>query len=156
MKGQVDTTYLANATEQMRAFLDAGIRVYPDFHQDLYSRWLFNSGSWYTGDGAPAWAVALGNYSAESCGICFTWGQNITQNGAVKAGQYDFWHNNYGLQDYFLATAQKTMTYIKANLTSGSSPGSSASTPTTSPTPAPTTPARTAAPGNATCCGPST
>ncbi|WP_330262524.1 endoglycosylceramidase [Streptomyces griseorubiginosus] len=116
VKGQVDTTYLAAATAQMRAFLDAGIRVYPDFHQDLYSRWLFNSGSWYTGDGAPAWAVALGNYPAESCGICIMWGQNITSNGAVKAGQYDFWHNNYGLQDYFLATAQKTMTYIKANL----------------------------------------
>ncbi|MFF1301387.1 endoglycosylceramidase [Streptomyces sp. NPDC058307] len=118
VKGQVDTAYLANATAQLRAFLDAGIRVYPDFHQDLYSRWLFNSGSWYTGDGAPAWAVALGNYPAESCGICFTWGQNITQNGAVKAGQYDFWHNNYGIQDAFLATTQKTMAYLKANLTS--------------------------------------
>ncbi|MFL5995517.1 MAG: cellulase family glycosylhydrolase [Streptomyces sp.] len=118
VKGQVDTEYLANATAQLRAFLDAGIRVYPDFHQDLYSRWLFNSGSWYTGDGAPAWAVALGNYPAESCGICFTWGQNITQNGAVKAGQYDFWHNNHGLQDAFLATAQKTMAYLKANLPS--------------------------------------
>ncbi|MEU1474649.1 endoglycosylceramidase [Streptomyces sp. NPDC005760] len=116
VKGQVDTAYLANATAQLRAFLDAGIRVYPDFHQDLYSRWLFNSGSWYTGDGAPAWAVALGNYPAESCGICLMWGQNITSNGAVKAGQYDFWHNNYGLQDYFLATAQKTMAYLKANL----------------------------------------
>ncbi|MFF4056326.1 endoglycosylceramidase [Streptomyces sp. NPDC001668] len=116
VKGQVDTAYLANATAQLRAFLDAGIRVYPDFHQDLYSRWLFNSGSWYTGDGAPAWAVALGNYLAESCGICLMWGQNITSNGAVKAGQYDFWHNNYGLQDYFLATAQKTMAYLKANL----------------------------------------
>ncbi|MEV3911813.1 cellulase family glycosylhydrolase [Streptomyces canus] len=116
VKGQVDTTYLANATAQMRAFLDAGIRVYPDFHQDLYSRWLFNSGSWYTGDGAPAWAVALGNYPAESCGICLLWGQNITQNGAVKAAQYDFWHNNHGLQDSFLVTAQKTMAYLKANL----------------------------------------
>ena len=38
VRGQVDTTYLAAATAQMRAFLDAGIRVYPDFHQDLYSR----------------------------------------------------------------------------------------------------------------------
>ncbi|MFJ8106186.1 endoglycosylceramidase [Streptomyces sp. NPDC096132] len=117
VKGQVDTAYLAAATEQMRAFLDAGIRVYPDFHQDLYSRYLFNSGSWYTGDGAPAWAVELGDYPTEYCGICFLWGQNITQNAAVKEAQYDFWHNNYGLQDYFLATAQKTMAYIKANLT---------------------------------------
>ncbi|MFI0538239.1 cellulase family glycosylhydrolase [Streptomyces sp. WSLK1-3] len=117
VRGQVDSAYLADATAQMRAFLDAGIRVYPDFHQDLYSRWLFNSGSWYTGDGAPAWAVALGRYPAESCGICLLWGQNITQNGAVKAAQYDFWHNRYGLQDAFLATAQKTMAYLKANLT---------------------------------------
>ncbi len=54
VRGQVDTAYLAAATAQMRAFLDAGIRVFPDFHQDLYSRYLFNSGSWYTGDGAPS------------------------------------------------------------------------------------------------------
>ena len=53
-------TYLAAATAQMRAFLDAGIRVYPDFHQDLYSRYLFDADSWYTGDGAPKWAVDAG------------------------------------------------------------------------------------------------
>jgi hypothetical protein len=117
VRGTADTAYLAAAVDQMRAFLDAGIRVYPDFHQDLYSRHLFNPGSWYTGDGAPKWAVDLGGYPAESCGICVMWGQNITQNGAVTKAQYDFWHNNYGLQDSFLATAQKTMAYIKQNLT---------------------------------------
>ncbi|MFD8717308.1 cellulase family glycosylhydrolase [Streptomyces sp. NPDC059629] len=118
VQGRPDTTYLAAVTAQMQAFLDAGIRVFPDFHQDLYSRYLFNSGSWYTGDGAPKWAVALGNYPAESCGICLFWGQNITQNTAVQDAQYDFWHNNYGLQDYFLATAQTTMTYLAGHLTS--------------------------------------
>ncbi|MFE3163203.1 endoglycosylceramidase [Streptomyces sp. NPDC059224] len=118
VKGQVDTAYLAAATAQMQAFLDSGVRVYPDFHQDLYSRHLFNPGSWYTGDGAPAWAVALGNYPAEFCGICLFWGQNITQNAAVQKGQYDFWHNNYGLQDAFLATAQTTMAYLAQHLTS--------------------------------------
>ncbi|MEU3517639.1 cellulase family glycosylhydrolase [Streptomyces sp. NPDC006654] len=117
VQGQVSTTYLAAVTAQMQAFLDAGIRVFPDFHQDLYSRYLFNSGSWYTGDGAPAWAVALGGYPAESCGICLFWGQNITQNAAVQKGQYDFWHDNYGLQDAFLATAQTTMTYLAQHLT---------------------------------------
>ncbi|WP_329342544.1 cellulase family glycosylhydrolase [Streptomyces sp. NBC_00663] len=116
VQGQVDTAYLAAATAQMRAFLDAGIRVYPDFHQDLYSRYLFDDDSWYTGDGAPKWAVDLGNYPDESCGICIMWGQNITQNGAVKAGQYDFWHNAHGLQDAFLTTAQKVMAYIKQNV----------------------------------------
>ncbi|MFC8342985.1 endoglycosylceramidase [Streptomyces sp. NPDC057280] len=116
VQGQVDTAYLSAATAQMRAFLDAGIRVYPDFHQDLYSRYLFDDDSWYTGDGAPKWAVDLGDYPDESCGICFVWGQNITQNGAVKAAQYDFWHNRYGLQDAFLATAQKVMAYIRQNV----------------------------------------
>ncbi|MFJ9539591.1 endoglycosylceramidase [Streptomyces sp. NPDC101225] len=115
-RGTVDTAYLAAATEQMRAFLDTGIRVYPDFHQDLYSRHLFDAGSWYTGDGAPKWAVSLGSYPRESCGICFFWGQNITQNQAVTKAQYDFWHNTYGLQDSFLDTAQKTMTYLQQHL----------------------------------------
>ncbi|MFJ9347466.1 cellulase family glycosylhydrolase [Streptomyces sp. NPDC101237] len=117
VRGQVDTAYLAAVTAQMRAFLDAGIRVLPDFHQDLYSRYLFGQGSWYTGDGAPAWAVALGGYPAESCGICLFWGQNITQNAAVQKGQYDFWHDSHGLQDAFLATAQTTMAYLAGHLT---------------------------------------
>jgi len=115
-RGTVDTTYLAAVTAQLQAFLDAGIRVYPDFHQDLHSRYLFNSGSWYTGDGAPKWAVALGGYPQESCGICLFWGQNITQNRAVTGAQYDFWHNSYGLQDSFLDTAQKTMAYLQQHL----------------------------------------
>jgi hypothetical protein len=116
VRGQVDTAYLAAATDQMRAFLDAGIRVYPDFHQDLYSRYLFNQGSWYTGDGAPKWAVDAGNYPSESCGICLVWGQNITQNQAVTKASYDFWHNAYGVQDAFLATAQQSMAYIRQHL----------------------------------------
>ncbi len=118
VRGQVDTAYLAAVTEQMRAFLDAGIRVFPDFHQDLYSRYLFDSGSWYTGDGAPKWAVDAGSYPKESCGICLFWGQNITQNAAAQKAQYDFWHNTHGLQDAFLATAQTTMAYLKQHLDS--------------------------------------
>ncbi|EFL29062.1 LOW QUALITY PROTEIN: conserved hypothetical protein, partial [Streptomyces himastatinicus ATCC 53653] len=51
--GEVDTAYLEQVTAQMKAFLDAGIRVYPDFHQDLYSRHIFDKDSWYSGDGAP-------------------------------------------------------------------------------------------------------
>ncbi|MFI1364707.1 cellulase family glycosylhydrolase [Streptomyces griseochromogenes] len=116
VRGQVDTAYLAAVTEQMRAFLDAGIRVYPDFHQDLYSRYLFDTGSWYTGDGAPKWAVDAGNYPKESCGICLFWGQNITQNAAVRKAQYDFWHNAYGLQDAFLAMARTTMAHLRQHL----------------------------------------
>lgn len=117
VRGQADSAYLAAATEQMRAFLAAGIRVYPDFHQDLYSRYLFNPGSWYSGDGAPKWAVEAGGYPRESCGICLFWGQNITQNEAVKRAAYDFWHNRGGVQDAFLATARTTMAYLADHLT---------------------------------------
>ncbi|KAA0941769.1 cellulase family glycosylhydrolase [Streptomyces apricus] len=117
VRGQVDTAYLAAATEQMRAFLDAGIRIYPDFHQDLYSRHLFDPDSWYTGDGAPKWAVDAGDYPDEYCGICPFWGQNITSNAAVTQASHDFWHNAHGLQDAFLATAQTTMAYLEQHLT---------------------------------------
>lgn len=117
VRGQVDTAYLSAATAQIQAFLDAGIRVYPDFHQDLFSRYLFNEGSWYTGDGAPKWVVDAGGYPAESCGICLFWGQNITSNSAVTQATYNFWHNTGGIQDAFLVTAQTTMTYLAQHLT---------------------------------------
>src|SRR3954470_18733710 len=68
-QGQIDYGYLAEVAEQITAFTDQGIRVYLDFHQDLYSRYLFNKDSWYTGDGAPAWLVQAGNYPKESCGL---------------------------------------------------------------------------------------
>ncbi|MEV6548271.1 cellulase family glycosylhydrolase [Streptomyces sp. NPDC051597] len=117
VRGQVDQGYLAAVTEQMRAFLDAGVRVLTDFHQDLFSRHLFDAGSWYTGDGAPAWAVADGGYPRESCGICLFWGQNITQNEAVKRATHDFWHNARGIQDAFLTTARTTLGYLAQHLT---------------------------------------
>ncbi|WP_328393955.1 cellulase family glycosylhydrolase [Streptomyces sp. NBC_00390] len=116
-RGQIDHAYLAAVTAQMRAFLRAGIRVYPDFHQDLFSRHLFHGGSWYTGDGAPKWVVEAGGYPRESCGICLFWGQNITQNQAVTRATYDFWHNRGGIQDAFLTTAQTTMSYLAEHLT---------------------------------------
>ncbi|QIP83639.1 cellulase family glycosylhydrolase [Streptomyces sp. Tu 2975] len=117
VRGHVDERYLAAVTEQLRAFLKTGIRVYPDFHQDLYSRHLFHEDSWYTGDGAPAWAVEQGNYPRESCGVCLFWGQNITQNKAVTRETYDFWHNRGGVQDAFLTTARTVMEYLAEHLT---------------------------------------
>ncbi|MFD5425459.1 endoglycosylceramidase [Streptomyces sp. NPDC127084] len=115
-RGEVDPVYLAAATAQMRSFLRAGIRVYPDFHQDLFSRHLFNEGSWYTGDGAPKWVVDAGRYPREFCGVCLFWGQNITQNQAVTRATHDFWRNKGGIQDAFLATAQTTMEYLAEHL----------------------------------------
>lgn len=116
VRGQVDEVYLSRVTAQMREFLAVGLRVYPDFHQDLFSRHIFDKDSWYSGDGAPRWVVEAGGYPRESCGICAHWGQNITQNQTVTKAMRDFWTNRNGIQDAFLDTAQATMAYLAAHL----------------------------------------
>lgn len=121
---QIDHEYLRQVTEQMAAFLDQGFWVLPDYHQDLYSRHLFHSGSWYTGDGAPEWLIDAGGYPRESCGICVHWGQNMMNNEAVKLAKADFWHNRVvrtpageiGVQDAFLAQAAESMRYLSEHL----------------------------------------
>jgi hypothetical protein len=114
---RIDTGYLSQVSAQLAAFADRGFTVFLDYHQDLYSRYLFNSGSWYTGDGAPQWVVAQGGYPTENCGLCVQWGQNITQNAAVQDATYDFWHNRLGVQDAFLYQAQQALTYLRQHLT---------------------------------------
>jgi hypothetical protein len=123
--GTVNTAYLSKLTGQAAVFADLGFEVLFDFHQDLFSRYLFNTGSWYTGDGAPQWVVNAGGYPKESCGVCVVWGQNITQNTAVKQATYDFWHNralttsagSLNERDEFLRHAEQVLTYLRANLT---------------------------------------
>ena len=120
----VNTAYLARVAEQVRQFTDRGFYVLLDYHQDLYSSYLFNQGSWYTGDGAPRWVVATGGYPAESCGICFLWGQNMQNNTAVRRAMYDFWHNRtvttpsgpVAVQTAYLAQATAAMRYLKGAL----------------------------------------
>ncbi|ONI84008.1 endoglycosylceramidase [Saccharothrix sp. ALI-22-I] len=121
---RIDHAYLDRVTEQIGAFTDQGIRVYLDFHQDLYSRYIFNRDSWYTGDGAPEWVVRAGNYPKESCGICAHWGQNMKNNNAVTAATYDFWHNrevttsagSIRIRDEFLYQAGEAMRHVKSRL----------------------------------------
>ena len=123
--GVIDTTYLSKFTAQAAAFADLGFYVLFDFHQDLFSRYLFNTGSWYQGDGAPKWVVDAGGYPAESCGACVNWGQNVTSNAAVKDATYDFWHNRalstsagtVKERDDFVSHAAKVLAYLKTNLT---------------------------------------
>ncbi|GAA1841094.1 cellulase family glycosylhydrolase [Actinomadura bangladeshensis] len=121
---QIDHAYLDRAIAQIRAFTDRGFHVLLDYHQDLYSSHLFNSGSWYTGDGAPKWVIDAGGYPKESCGICIMWGQNMQTNTAVRKAAYDFWRNRVlstsagqvGVQDAYLTQAKATMTYLKQKL----------------------------------------
>lgn len=121
---RIDHEYLRQVTEQMAAFLDQGFWVLPDYHQDLYSKHLFNEDSWYTGDGAPEWVVEAGDYPRESCGICVHWGQNMMSNEAVKRAKADFWHNRVlqtsageiGVQDAYLTQARATLRYFAEHL----------------------------------------
>ncbi|HET9654446.1 MAG TPA: cellulase family glycosylhydrolase [Kineosporiaceae bacterium] len=123
--GAIDRGYLDRLAAQLQVFLDGDFRVILDWHQDLYSQSLFNAGSWYTGDGAPAWVIAAGGYPRESCGICFQWGQNMTQNTAVQSAIYDFWHNRalttsagtLRVQDEFVRMSGQSLTYLKSRLT---------------------------------------
>lgn len=120
----IDYAYLDRAIAQIRAFTDRGIRVLVDYHQDLYSSHLFNSGSWYTGNGAPKWVIQAGGYPKESCGICILWGQNMQTNGAVRKAAYDFWRDRIltttagpvAVQSSFIQQAKSTMTYLKQQL----------------------------------------
>jgi len=120
----VDTAYLGRAAAQIREFTDRGFYVLIDYHQDLYSQHLFNTNSWYTGDGAPAWVITAGSYPAESCGICLLWGQNMLTNAAVRDAMHDFWHNRaivtsagtIGVQDAYISQAAQVMTYLRTTL----------------------------------------
>ncbi|BCY13335.1 endoglycosylceramidase [Actinoplanes sp. L3-i22] len=115
----IDTAYLGRAAAQIKQFTDRGIHVLLDYHQDLYASYLFNTGSWYTGDGAPKWVIDKGSYPAESCGICVLWGQNMLTNNAVRKAAYDFWHNTYGVQDAYLTQAAAALTYLGDALPKG-------------------------------------
>jgi hypothetical protein len=120
----IDHAYLDRAVEQIRAFTSRGIRVLVDYHQDLFSSYLFDQGSWYTGDGAPEWVIKAGNYPKESCGICFLWGQNMQTNEAVRRAAYDFWRDRrltttageVGMQQAFLHQATAAMRHIRQRL----------------------------------------
>jgi hypothetical protein len=109
---RIDTAYLDRAAAQIQQFTSRGIRVLLDYHQDLYTSYVFNQGSWYTGDGAPKWVIDLGDYPAESCGICLLWGQNMMNNNAVREAAYDFWHNHAAVQDAYLSQARTALAYL--------------------------------------------
>ncbi|MGJ4789891.1 cellulase family glycosylhydrolase [Leptospira koniambonensis] len=120
----IDYAYLDTVILQIKAAIAHRMYILLDYHQDLFSRHLFNKGSWYTGNGAPSWVLPSGSYPQESCGICFTWGQNLFSNEAVRRGFRNFWNNapfsvpsgTRNLQTEYLWQMGKALTYIKNNL----------------------------------------
>lgn len=122
----IDYAYLDAVILQLKAAAARRMYILLDYHQDLFSRYLFNKGSWYTGNGAPAWIISGGSYPQESCGICFTWGQNLFTNEAVRRGFRNFWNNapisvpngTRNMQTEYIWQIGKVLSYIKNNLSS--------------------------------------
>lgn len=96
--GEYNSEYI----EFLRGILDrcekAGIYVYLDMHQDLYSG--FGDGD---GDGAPAWATLTDKYTYSKSK--FVWAEGYFWGRAVHKAFDNFWDNKpvngKGLQDYY-------------------------------------------------------
>ncbi|EOQ87193.1 glycoside hydrolase, family 5 domain protein [Leptospira yanagawae serovar Saopaulo str. Sao Paulo = ATCC 700523] len=89
-----DESYLNEVVTQIKKATSKRIYVLVDYHQDLFSRNLFNQNSWHTGNGAPLWITKNGNYPKEYCGIvCASWSQNNLTNEAIRRAFRNFWNN---------------------------------------------------------------
>ncbi|EPG74538.1 hypothetical protein LEP1GSC058_2632 [Leptospira fainei serovar Hurstbridge str. BUT 6] len=122
----MDYAYLDSIIAQIRKATQKKLYILLDFHQDLFSRNLFNKSSWYTGNGAPAWIIAGGSYPSEYCGIiCASWSQNNLTNEAIRRAFRNFWNDSTlntalgtrTMQEEFLWQLGKTAAYLKAQLT---------------------------------------
>lgn len=122
---KIDYSYLDEVISQIKKVTSKNIYVLLDYHQDLFSRHLFNQNSWHTGNGAPLWITKNGNYPKEYCGIvCASWSQNNLTNEAIRRAFRNFWNNapvntssgvRY-MQTEYLWQIEKTVSYIKSQL----------------------------------------
>ncbi|EKJ87694.1 cellulase (glycosyl hydrolase family 5) [Leptospira meyeri serovar Hardjo str. Went 5] len=121
----IDYNYLDSVINQIKKATAKRMYILLDYHQDLFSRHLFNKNSWHTGNGAPAWITKGGSYPTEYCGIiCASWSQNNLTNEAVRRAFRNFWNNaplstNSGtrnMQTEFLWQIGKTSAYLKDKL----------------------------------------
>ncbi|MDC0253702.1 glycoside hydrolase family 5 protein [Bacteriovoracales bacterium] len=124
---QVDTinyNYLEEITFQIKEAIKNNIYVLLDYHQDLFSRHLFNKNSKFTGNGAPAWITPENNYPIERCFICTHWGMNNIFNKAIKLAFENFWNNKAvqtisgprNIQDEYFWQMEQMILYLKKNL----------------------------------------
>ncbi|WP_411823648.1 glycosyl hydrolase family 5 [Leptospira sp. 'Mane'] len=121
----IDYAYLDAIIAQIRKATAKRMYILLDYHQDLFSRHLFNKNSWHTGNGAPAWITKGGSYPGEYCGlICASWSQNNLTNEAVRRGFRNFWNNSSintssgtrNIQTEFIWQIGKASSYIKEKL----------------------------------------
>lgn len=123
---QIDTAYLEAITAQIKEAAALQMYVLVDWHQDLFSRHLFNYDSWHTGNGVPLWVTMDQGYPEEYCGmVCASWGQHNLTDEAVRRGFRNFWNNapiftstgTRYMQDAFIWQMDQTLRHLKTNLT---------------------------------------
>lgn len=124
---QVDTIdfgYLEDITLHIKEAIKNKIYVLLDYHQDLYSRHLFQNNSKFTGNGAPAWITPKKDYPKGNCFLCVHWGMNKILNKAVRLAFKNFWDNApvetqkgvRHVQDEFFWQMKEVLTHLKRNL----------------------------------------
>ncbi len=124
---QVDTIdfgYLEDITLHIKEAIKNKIYVLLDYHQDLYSRHLFQSNSKFTGNGAPAWITPKKDYPKGNCFLCVHWGMNKIFNKSVRLAFRNFWNNTpietqkgvRHVQDEFFWQMKEVIAHLKRNL----------------------------------------
>jgi hypothetical protein len=120
----IDYAYLDQVIAQMRKAIERKIYILVDYHQDLFSRHLFNQDSWHTGNGAPEWVMV--DYPDEYCGlVCASWSQHNLTDEAVRMAFRNFWNNasfqcgdeNRNMQDEYIWQIGEMAAYLRANMT---------------------------------------
>tara|TARA_B100000925_G_scaffold57475_2_gene38093 strand:- start:2434 stop:4257 length:1824 start_codon:yes stop_codon:yes gene_type:complete len=120
----IDQEYLQKMLEFMKAAIDQKIYILFDYHQDLYSRHIFNKHSKYTGNGAPEWITPSMNKKLNICFLCVHWSQNSLSNFGLRKAVRKFWDNapietHKGIryvQDEYHWQLKKVLAFVKNNL----------------------------------------
>jgi hypothetical protein len=121
----IDKKYLEDITAQIKVAIHNKIYILLDYHQDLFSRYLFHKDSKHTGNGAPKFIIDGFDYPKESCLFCFNWGVANKLNKTVMMAFRNFWNNEEidttkgkrKVQNEFLWQLDQILTYLKNNLT---------------------------------------
>ena len=123
---QYNKEYLNQIVSQMKAAIENKIHVIVDYHQDLYSRYIWHKKSKFSGNGAPKWIIPKRILQKrEKCLLCTHWGVNNKLNKVTMEAFRSFWNNEkviyqggeYFVQDEFIKQVGAMARAVKTGLT---------------------------------------
>ncbi|RLA63478.1 MAG: glycosyl hydrolase family 5 [Epsilonproteobacteria bacterium] len=120
----IDQKYLKDITAQIKVAIKNKIYILLDYHQDLFSRYLFHKDSKFTGNGAPKFIIEGSKYPKEKCFLCISWSVANKLNKTIMLAFQNFWNNveintskgKRKIQGEFLWQMEKVLTHLKKNL----------------------------------------